>query len=282
MKRSSGWIIALTASMAAIGLAWIGRGRPNRPAEPSANPRASAAAMPEPAVTQQARQDVPPQPPSLVLIDDMAGGTNATDGQDVLGFWYTYSDGTGEIRPKEKSTAFRPVLYQGRRAREFSGHGQTGWGAGFGFDLNVRGEPGTAPQVLAFDGTVYEGIRFDAVSRNGDVSLAVTFSDADTNPHGGVCDPRSEDSAKMCNGDFSSDVVFPATWRTIDVKFSELRLPRWTHLAAASQNGFQKDKLYSIHFFVRPPATGRHGGSEGFDIFVANVNFVKTARLAPL
>lgn len=266
--------------MAALGVAWLGRGRPNRPAEPNATLPASAAAVPEPEVTQP-QQPVAPEPPSLVLIDDMASGTNVTTGRDVLGYWYTYSDGTGEIRPKEKSTAFRPVLYEGRRAREFSGRGQTGWGAGFGFDLNVRGEAGRAPQVRGFDGTPYEGIRFDAASRNGDAPLAVTFSDADTNPNGGVCDPRSEDSTAMCNGDFSADVVFPATWRTIDVRFSELRLPRWSRLAAASQHGFQKDRIYSIHFLIRPQAA-RGGGSGGFDVFVANVYFVTTARVAPL
>src|SRR5579872_3891629 len=116
------------------------------------------------------------EPKGLTLIDDMVSSTNATDGPNVLGYWYTYSDGTGEIRPRERSTAFRPVLHEGRSAREFSGNGQKEWGAGFGFDLNARGGGRGAPAVsMPFDAIRYDGIRFDAVSRPDGLSIGVAF-----------------------------------------------------------------------------------------------------------
>lgn len=282
-RRSSvrGWHIFATAAfcLGAVLLGVLMRLRSKSGANPTHETEARAPELAVAVLPSTVSLPMPNNQPSFVLIDSMSRDTNATDGPRVLGYWYSYSDGTGTIHPREKSTDFPPVWHNGRRARRLRGEGLTEWGAGFGFDLWVRSEPGVQPEVLSFDASEYDGIHFDAMSTSptpGPVPVSVGFSDVDTNPHGGVCDPRSDDPTTRCNGDFAAEVVFPLEWKTLEVRFASLKLPSWTHLEKAALRGFQRDQLYSIHFSVR----GEKALKE-FELFVSNVQFIKTLRTAP-
>jgi hypothetical protein len=258
-------------------------GKPKTPSaqdpdpEPAPEPPTIAAALQAP----RTMDDMPVVPEGRSLIDDMAGGANAIDGPGLIGYWYTYSDGTGKTYPREGTRAFPSIKHNGKLAREFSGKGQTDWGAGFGFGLTrsdakrARADAVTTP----FDASAYSGVRFDATVVRTERVVEVTFSDADTNPLGGVCDPKAtadgpNGTAKnSCNSDFATTVTFPADeWKTLTIEFSKLQLPPWVVFPAARQHGFQKDKLYSIHFQVHP-APPKSPIAE-YDLFVANIQFL--------
>lgn len=224
-------------------------------AEPTAEPIAVAA----PAAPSR----------SLDLIDDMANGDNTLNGPQVMGYWYSYSDGTGTVRPPPRAPEFPPTIHEGRTARELSGGGFTGWGAGFGFDLTRRSAAGvgTGRITSPFDASAYSGIRFDGLSGKGSQTVSVQFSDSDTNVLGGVCDPRST-TETQCNGDYGTSVVLTGGWVTYTVRFSSLGLPEWARSAEALKNGFLKRGLYSIRF--QPQKTG-----SDFDVYVANIYFIR-------
>jgi hypothetical protein len=219
--------------------------------------------------------DNAPVVPELALIDDMAKRTNVIDGPGLVGYWYAYSDGTGTTNPRVGGDAFPAILHDGKLAHEFSGNGQTEWGAGFGFDVTKSGaiRPRANAVTTPFDASAYSGIRFDATASGMQRMVEVAFSDADTNPRGGVCDPKATKN-EPCNVDFAAKVAFPAgEWKTVTVPFSQLELPRWVLFPTAQQHGFQKDKLYSIHFQIHPAAPQR--AIPDYDVFVANISFVR-------
>jgi hypothetical protein len=204
----------------------------------------------------------------VVLVDDMAKSDNGIDGSGLVGYWYTYSDGTGQIVPAAGSSEFLPIAFQGRRAREFSGRGQEKWGAGFGFDLSRddTAKKGAAP----FDATAFSGIQFDVLSKSAPLRLRVSFPDADTDPRGGACDKTSTKTSVACFGDYGLELDVPQdSWVERRVSFSQVSIPAWSLLKAAVEHGLRKSALYSIHFAVRPDGTKL----APFDVLVANVFF---------
>jgi hypothetical protein len=229
---------------------------------------------------------VSPPEPGVVLVDGMMSGTNAVDGPGLTGYWYTYSDRTAAIHPSEGAELYPPTTYLGRPAREFTGGGESNWGAGFGFDLNDAVPAGAGPNAKVvsspFDASEYAGVRFEAISKRRPIGMTVTFSDVDTNARGGVCDASSPDPAKECNGDFEYQTTFStSTWEQRTVLFSQLVLPPWTRLPSSRKNGFRKDKVYSIHFQINTSSAGKPLPS--FDVLVADVYFIKndTSAAAP-
>jgi hypothetical protein len=237
---------------------------------------------PEPEVVEAPKPERPlfaasvEQEPALVLIDGMRSGTNALDGPGLVGYWYTYSDGTGDIRPSPGSRLFAPTTRDDRTARECRGGGQNDWGAGFGFDLS---DPPGAGGAMPFDATEYKGIRFDALSKQGPVDVWVALSDGNTNPRGGVCEPESRDPMTECNGDYGATVRFDTTWHTYALDFTQLVLPAWTALPQSRVRGFAKDKLYAVHF--QRPANPSAPLAK-FDLLVSRLYFTKRAPAASL
>jgi hypothetical protein len=221
----------------------------------------------------------PPQPPAseppplsevaaapVVRIDAMSKSDNGIDGAGLIGYWYTFSDGTGQIQPPAGSPHLEPVLLENRRAREVAGEGQRKWGGGFGFDLAGAGHPAQS----GVDCSPYAGIQFEAFSKAGPIHLRVTFGDADTDPRGGVCDPASLSQESACYGDFGVDLDVPSgSWVERRATFAQATAPQWTKLEAAKKRGFRTDAVYSVHFSVRseerklPP----------FDLLISNVFF---------
>lgn len=210
-----------------------------------------------------------------VLIDGMSAKTNAIDGVGFRGYWYSYSDGTGAVDPPLGSFNFPSVEFQGRRTRHLSGGGQKVWGAGFGFDLLGQVDSGAREP---FDASQYDGIRFEAVSTKGPVTLRLAISDGNTNPLGGSCDPQSSDPARMCNGDWGADTTVSQNWSSHTVLFTQLALPSWSKLVAASATGFARNRVYAVHFHMQLPS----GTSQmaPFDVHVSNVYFLKSAAVA--
>lgn len=255
-----------------IALRWrAGRGAP---------PVSSIVALAQPdrpAPTESVAREapVPPSFPAkadmvspVVLVDGMTRSDNGIDGPGLEGYWYTYSDGTGEIFPAPGSPHFEVSEFGGRRAREVSGRGQEQWGAGFGFDLRRVGAKARAAR--AFDASAYAGIQFEIFSKASPVRLRVSFGDADTDPRGGVCDRNSALSTTACSGDFGEELdVVPGTWVERRVPFVQTAIPSWSKLQAAMAHGFRKDAIYSVHFALRPDESK----VPPFDVLVANVFF---------
>lgn len=217
--------------------------------------------------------------PDLLLLDGMGGENGATDGPRRIGYWYSYSDGTGHILPAAHSQGYPVTSFRGRVAREFKGGGQGRWGAGFGFDLNdvVPRLAGAGATAVAnpMDLSAYTAIRFDAVSKMGPVNVIVALSDVHTDVHGGVCDPNSSKPKVACGGDYNFTVQFPSgAWERRTVWFSQLTLPAWTELAQAKAEGFRKERVYAVHFQL---AASSAPDSElaPFDILVGAIYLIR-------
>ena len=210
----------------------------------------------------------------LALIDGVSGRGNAADGPGLVGFWYIYSDGTGSVWPASGSQ-FSPSRCEGREAREFRGGGQTAWGAGFGVSLGARAGGGASWGATAppFDAEAFEGVRFAAVSRKGPLAMTVSFSDVDTSPSGGVCDPKSS-GPDQCHVDYGARVDFPGDgWGVMFVEFSRLELPPWSQNEAARKHGFVRSALDSMDFRLRPAAP--NAPLAEFDVCVTELYFLR-------
>jgi hypothetical protein len=203
------------------------------------------------------------------LLDEMTKRDNAIDGPGLTGFWYTYSDGTGQLLPPPGSPHVDPIDFRGRRAREFTGQGQEKWGVGFGFDVARTGADPKAPRGL--DVRAYAGIQFEVFSKASPIRLRVSFGDVDTDPRGGVCDPKSTQSTTGCYGDFGEELdVVSGAWVERTVFFSQVEMPAWSKLQAAMAHGLRKDAIYSVHFSLRPD----QNKIPPFDVLIANVFLV--------
>jgi hypothetical protein len=206
----------------------------------------------------------------VVLVDGMTKRDNGIDGPGLEGYWYTYSDGTGEVFPAPGSPHLEATEFGGRRAREVSGRGQDNWGVGFGFELSRAGTTVQKTTAHAFDARAYAGIQFDIFSKSSPVRLRVSFGDADTDPRGGVCQRNSTLSNTACSGDFGEELdVAQGTWATRRVPFSQTAIPSWSKLQSAIDHGLRKDAIYSVHFSLRPD----QAKIPPFDVLVANVFF---------
>jgi hypothetical protein len=265
-------LIMLSALCVDIALRWqLFKRAATAPASAIAAPEEADTRVPAAPAIPAAPWPTGAAPSPVVLIDEMSKNDNGIDGPGLEGYWYTYSDGTGQLLPAPGSPNLAATVFAGRRAREVSGGGQEKWGAGFGFDLTRRGAKAKAtgaPPV--FNASAYAGIQFDVLSKATPIRLRVSFSDVDTDPRGGVCDPKSTVSATTCFGDFGIELdVAPGTWEERRVQFSQTAVPPWSSLQAAIDHGLRKDAIYSVHFSLRP----NQGQMPPFDVLVANVFF---------
>jgi hypothetical protein len=234
--------------------------------------QAAVTRAPPPAGAGRGGDDSPGS--ALVLVDDMARD-GRIDGKAMDGYWYTYSDGTGMLNPAPGTPGFAAIEIGGHRAREFTGGGQSAWGAGLGLKLwNASANSGWNASAdggaeARFDARAYAGIQFQVLSRTGGVRLRVSVPDVDTDPRGGVCD-KNPKSPSACFGDFGAELDIPeGQWVERRVPFSSLSVPAWSNFKMPVEHGFQKNAIYAIQFAVSP----NQGHLPPFDIFVSNVSF---------
>ncbi len=146
------------------------------------------------------------------------------------GYWYTFTDNTGELWPLGGSlfTMSSPGAGSSNFAARFTGTGHTDWGAGLGLNL-------TEPKAF-YDlscGGNFTGIRFYArVSTGAATSVRFKIPTAETDPAGNICQSASPDDCpkyddgkeynNCCYDDFGIVLTLTDTWMLYDVPFSSL------------------------------------------------------------
>ncbi len=257
--------------------------------------------------------------PATCDLDDMLMSATTTGG-----YWFTYSDRTcpnsallmadaaGTLKPIEGYASDPtpgadagvplaiaiPGVANSVGFREFSGGGESVWGAGFGFNLlNTGMNPftvctqapctGTPPANDAavgfpapYDASSHKGISFFAKSLMATATLPtkvrVQLSDKHTDPGSGtadaglssdfcnVCD-MSNGGVNRCTNDFYKAVNITSDWAQYTVLFSEIATDTWTKTYAKGM--FDPSTLYHVHFQLNKP-------TPQFDIQIACISWV--------
>lgn len=173
------------------------------------------------------------------LIDDMehtGGAVPELHGRS--GFWFTYHDDTpGAVISPPSGLPFR-MAESGDPCRKRAVHVTGGpfaqWGAGLGFGV---GNP--------YDVTRYTGLSFWIKGKLTSTSLVrVSLTDKDTDPKGGLCDPKATDGPNACHDHFGEQFRISEDWSQVTVLFGDLRQSVWGRLASR----FDRQTLYDVHF----------------------------------
>jgi hypothetical protein len=169
-------------------------------------------------------------------------------------------------------------------AYDFSGGGETVWGAGMGFDLNDRtAMPGdtapfnqcdagviynlsVGPVPQPFDASAYAGITFWARG-SGQETVFVQFPERRTDPWGGVCDPCAGPGPNSCYDDFEQPIVLTPNWTEYNVLFSDVGTANWS---GENLRSLDTTAIYAVRFeLLTPPGLAL----PQFELEVMNVSF---------
>ncbi len=205
-----------------------------------------------------------PTPASEELIDDMEGGTGSiasTKGR--VGAWYVYNDGTAGAT-QTPGTPFVPEkLATPRGASKYAAHstgkGFITWGAGFGFNLNDKGDGDGGSAKTTYDASAYTGITFYAkVNGTSATKIRVNVSTIDTDPAGAKCG-----AVDKCSDHYGADVTLTGDWAKYTVNFADLSQQGWGTAAAK----FDATKVYAMQF--------QFGKGQDFDASIDDISFLK-------
>jgi hypothetical protein len=250
--------------------------------------------------------------PGVALVDDFEdGNTQILDNPEgVKGFAYTYDDRkdcredfccgsaatltdtcatddeagcAGEMQPTPESMAF-PMndtstvpasvtaateaagmeAANSTKAARIVGGSYGVWGAGMGITLNED-----KAWALPADAV---GLRFLALSVNGDVTMEVKLQDASSRPSEGLCIPNTAcDEHQGCYADFLTTVTVTPQWQIHEVMFEDLAPPDFGRYQSGSPpDALDRSKVFQLQFQV-PKSTD-------FDIWIDNVGFIVTGE----
>jgi hypothetical protein len=156
------------------------------------------------------------------MIDDMEDGDGfICESKTRHGHWYTFSDGTStDLTPPGD---FDPTLIPGGRgtsryAARLAGSGFTEWGAGMGFNLNLK-DLSRQP----YDATTVDGIKFWMKS-TAPVLVAFPTPQTDQPSIGGQCEDTP--TQRNCGNPFAFQITAPGSgWVEYQVPFAALAQP---------------------------------------------------------
>ncbi|MGK3983102.1 hypothetical protein WME99_08680 [Sorangium sp. So ce136] len=176
------------------------------------------------------------------LIDDMEDGNNViAEAGGRVGYWYVFNDETegGQQVPAAENrfamTHLDPARGESTTAACSRGSGFEGWGAGFGFDLNVL----SSGEKTAYDASGYTGIKFWAkVGPTSARTAKVMISDQSTAPEGGVC------TTTGCNDNWAKPLALTEQWKEFTIPFAALAQEGWGDPSATY--AIDASQLYSI------------------------------------
>lgn len=197
------------------------------------------------------------------MIDDMEGGTAsilATKGRN--GAWYVYNDGTVGAK-QTPGVPFNPEkLASPRGTSKYAAHstatGFTTWGAGFGFNLNDKGDGDGGSSKATYAASGYTGFTFWAkVSGTSSTKMRFNVSTKSTDPAGGFCTP-----VEKCNDDYGTDLTLTSDWTKYTVNFADLAQLGWGTAVAKFEDGL----VYAVHFQF---------AKADFDVYVDDIAFLK-------
>ena len=197
----------------------------------------------------------------------VAGSESKVEGDNRLGYWYTYNDGTPGATQNPTGSTFMPSSpgqddnYAARTwGSGFMGSSYSkGWtGAGMGLDFN---------NGCAYNAAAYKGVTFWA---KGSVTGTVRFSVkqasttfAGDNSGGTCCSQGDRSKSSGCSDHFGADITLSANWTQYTYTWSQLNQKGWGILAA--QNPAE---LLGVQWQVSDAAA-----TASFDIWVDGLAF---------
>jgi len=214
------------------------------------------------------------------LLDDMEAPTTGAGSFGILGNgavmrvggWFTYDDGSipagmpGAMMFDEIALPMPHLTFNGTsstRAIHTSGGPFTGYGSGFGTNLNG--------DTALYDLTPYKGISYWAKSGSATASdkIIVRFGTKYTDPRGMLCakdktDMNYGDKTK-CDDDFAVTDTLTTEWKQYTHLFSDFMQEEWG-LHPPDGEVWAK-YVYAIKF-AQPAA-------KGFDIWLDDIAFTK-------
>jgi hypothetical protein len=189
------------------------------------------------------------------FIDDFEDGNLILSAGDRVGNWYPYGDSSGTV------TADARAPERGVHS-DFGAHttgtGFTGWGSGFGVDLNNAGGQQSTKEV--YDASAFTGITFWARAE-APMSVTVVFPNGDTDAAGDICNTVTDG---VCDHHWFSAVSVSTTWQRFVVPFSSATLEAGGNPAPST---FDVSRLVSVQFRMLSGLT--------YELWIDDVAFVR-------
>jgi hypothetical protein len=166
----------------------------------------------------------------------VTGSESKVEGDNRLGYWFTYNDGTPGATQNPTGSTFMPSS-----PGQDDNYAARTWGSGFQGSAAGKGWTGAGMGLnfnngCAYNASAYKGITFWAKgSVTGSVRFSVTQASttfAGDNAGGTCCSQGDRTKSAGCSDHFGATITLSANWTQYTYTWSQLNQNGWGILAA--------------------------------------------------